>query len=460
MTSKDTQTLTSVSGNIDITSTSGNITLNSPNFVKILDNSQLSFGATCNSIYSSGGNLNIRTCNDLNLEVPNTNKISIPEITKLQFSTTGNIQIFSSSGSLNINGSNTLFVNNAVTQINSTNVRFYDPIITLADYNLSTNDSKDRGVEFKYFDTVSNSTKLGWFGYKNSTGRFTFITNATNINETITGDVGNLELSNLVLNNITLAENGLINANCGSITNLSLITACQNNLTISSNQNINLESGNRIYLNSQNDVLIPRNIPLKFGTTGSTITQTTDGNLRVNSNVDIYLTTRTSGSIIVPINTYVSFDGSTTGQQRISSNTSGDLTVSTNKNLYLTTTGGNVIIPQNTNFQLGNSTQTISGNTSGITILTSSTTSNLNLLSNNNILLNSSFGNINIDSNKGDINLLTTTGNVRIPQNTFLVMSVSGTANSIQASNGNLQIIGTGTNDISVRNASNIILKG
>lgn len=458
LTSKDTQTLTSVSGNIDITSTSGNITLNSPNYIKILPNSKLSFGETCNSIYSSNGNLNIQTCNDLNLEIPNTNKILIPEITKLQFSTVGNVQIFSSSGSLNINGTNTLFVNNALTQINSTNVRFYDPIITLADYNLSTNDLKDRGVEFKYFDTNTNSTKLGWFGYKNTTGRFTFITNATNTNETITGDIGNLELSKLVLNNITLSENGLIDANCGSIINLSLITSCQNNLTISANQNINLETGNRIYLNSQNDILIPRNIPLRFGTTGSTITQTTDGNFRINANTDIYLTTMTSGSVIVPINTYISFDGSTNGQQRITSNTSGDLILSSNKNLYLTTTGGNVIVPQNTSIQLGNSTQTILGNTSGITILTNSTISNLNLLSNNNVNINSSFGNINLDSNKGDINLLTTTGNVRIPQNTFLIFNVSDTSNSIQASNGNFQIIGSGTNEISLKNALNINL--
>lgn len=458
LTSKNGQTFTSVTGNIDITSTIGNITLNTPNNVKILDNSKLTFGATCNNIYSSGGNLNISTCNDLNLEVPNTNKVLIPDITKVQFSTSGNNQIFSSSGSLNINGDNTLFINNNLTQINSTNVRFKDPIISLADYTLVSNDLKDRGVEFNYFDTETNSTKLGWFGYKNATGRFTFITNATNSNEIISGDIGNLELSKLVLNNITLSEGGLINANCGSITNLSLITACENNLTISAGQNINLETGNRLYLNSENDILIPRNIPLKFGTTGSTITQTTDGNLRINANTDIYLTTRTSGSIIVPIDTYISFDGSTTGNQRISSNTSGDLSILTNKNLYLTTTGGNVIIPQNTNIQLGNSTQTIYGNTSGITILTNSSTSNLNLSSNSNVNINSSFGNINLDSNKGDINLLTTTGNVRIPENTFLIMSISGTANSIRTTFGNLIINGSGENDISLRNVENINL--
>lgn len=458
LTSKNSQKLTSISGDIDITSTTGNITLNTPNFIQILDNSRLSFGATCNNIYSSGGNLNIKTCNDLNLEVPSTNKILIPNITKLQFSTVGNIQIFSSSGSLNINGTNTLFVNNSLTQINSTNVRFYDPIITLADYNISSDDLKDRGIEFKYFDHDSNSTKLGWFGYKNSTGRFTFITNATNTNETISGDIGNLELSKLVLNNITLSEGGVINANCGSITNLSLITACSNNLTVSAGQNINLEAGNRIYLNSQNDILIPRNIPLRFGTTGSTITQTTDGSLRTNATTDIYFTTRTSGSIIIPTNTYLSFDGSTTGQQRISSNTSGDLNILSNKNIYLTTTGGNIIVPANTNINLGNTTQAIYGNTSGITILTSSTTSNLNLLSNNNINVNSSFGNITLDSNKGDINLLTTSGNVRIPENTFLVFSISGTSNSVRTSNGNLQINGSGVNNINLRNIANINL--
>jgi len=457
LTSKETQTISSITGNIDITSTTGNITLNSPNYIKLLDNSKLSFGETCNNIFSSGGNLNIATCNDLNLQVPSANKILIPEITKLQFSTTGNIQIFSSSGSLNINGTNNLFINNQLTLINSTNVRFYDPVLSIADYNLSTNDSKDRGIEFKYFDTTSNSTKLGWFGYKNSTGRFTFITNATNTNEVITGSIGNLELSNLVLNNITLAENGVINANCGSILNLTLITACSNNLTISAG-NINLESSNRISLNSQNDILIPRNIPLKFGTTGSTITQTTDGNMRIISATDINLTTRTSGSIIVPVNTYISFDGSTIGQQRISSNTSGDLNILSNKNIYFTTTGGNIIVPINTNIQLGNTTQSIYGNTAGVNILTTNSTSNLNLISNNNVNINSSFGNISLDSNRGDINLLTTNGNVRIPENTFLIFSISGTSNSIRTSNGNLLINGSGTNNINLTNTGNINL--
>ena len=51
-------------------------------------------------------------------------------------------------------------------------------------------DGKDRGIEFRYYDVSSGSMKLGWFGYKVDSNKFTLITDATNTNETITGNVG------------------------------------------------------------------------------------------------------------------------------------------------------------------------------------------------------------------------------------------------------------------------------
>ena len=458
LTSYSDQVLTSTNGDVNIISTIGNILLNTPNNIKIPDNTKLIFGASCNNIYSSSGNLNISSCNDIDLLINSSNKVLMPDNSKFQFGTVGNNIIYSSGGSLYINGSNNLTINNQLTQINSTNVKFYDPILSLANYNLVNNDNKDRGIEFNYFDTISNSTKLGWFGYKNTTGRFTFITDAVNNNEIITGDIGNLELSKLVLNNITLSEGGLIDANCGNILNLNSIVGCGNNLLLSGSENITLQTSNRLSFNSSTDILIPSNIPLKFGTTGSYLTQFTSGDLIATAYNNIYLTTKTSGGIVIPINTYLSFDGSTSGQQRISSNTSGDLILQSNKNIYLTTTGGNIIIPENTNIQLGNNTQSIYGNTSGINVISSSTTSSLIFSGNSNVTINSSFGNIILDSNKGDINLLTTTGNVRIPQNTRLIFSTNGTSNSLLLTNSNLVITGNTTNDISISNATNIDL--
>ena len=53
-----------------------------------------------------------------------------------------------------------------------------DPIITVGgDTAPSSNDGKDRGVEFRYYD---GSAKIGFFGFDRSTSQFAFLTSATN----------------------------------------------------------------------------------------------------------------------------------------------------------------------------------------------------------------------------------------------------------------------------------------
>ena len=46
------------------------------------------------------------------------------------------------------------------------------------------NDNKDRGIEFRYFDSGS---KIGFMGFDRSEKKFTMITDASNINEIFTG---------------------------------------------------------------------------------------------------------------------------------------------------------------------------------------------------------------------------------------------------------------------------------
>lgn len=105
----------------------------------------------------------------------------------LNIANLGNV---STTGTLTVGGN--LIVNGQTTTVNSTVTTIDDPIITLGgDVAPSTNDSKDRGVEFRWHD--GTSAKLGFFGYDNSTGKFTFIPNAANTNESFTGDLGELD---------------------------------------------------------------------------------------------------------------------------------------------------------------------------------------------------------------------------------------------------------------------------
>jgi len=99
-------------------------------------------------------------------------------------------------GNLNLGGNlavtGNLVVNGTTTTVNSTTVTVDDPILTLGgDTAPSLDDNKDRGIEFRWHD--SSSAKLGFFGFDDSTGHFTFIPDATNTNEVFSGTKGTIE---------------------------------------------------------------------------------------------------------------------------------------------------------------------------------------------------------------------------------------------------------------------------
>lgn len=89
-----------------------------------------------------------------------------------------------------------LTINGTTTTVNSTTVTIDDPVFTLGgDAAPESDDNKDRGIEFRYHD--GTSAKLGFFGYDDSTEKFTFLTDATNTSEVFSGTtatiVANLE---------------------------------------------------------------------------------------------------------------------------------------------------------------------------------------------------------------------------------------------------------------------------
>lgn len=94
------------------------------------------------------------------------------------------------SGDVTIGGN--LTVNGTTTTVNSTTVTIDDPIFTLGgDTAHSSDDNKDRGIEFRWHN--GTSAKTGFFGFDDSTGKFTFIPDATNNNEVFSGTKGTLD---------------------------------------------------------------------------------------------------------------------------------------------------------------------------------------------------------------------------------------------------------------------------
>lgn len=107
----------------------------------------------------------------------------------------------------------TLTVNGTTTTVNSTTVTIDDPIFTIGgDSTPSSDDNKDRGIEFKWHN--GSAAKVGFFGFDDSSGRFSFIPDATNSSEVFSGTKGDLDINDLYANDINVNA-GTFGSNVG-----------------------------------------------------------------------------------------------------------------------------------------------------------------------------------------------------------------------------------------------------
>lgn len=101
----------------------------------------------------------------------------------------------------NLTVAGNLIVNGTTTTVNSTTVTIDDPIFTLGgDTAPASDDGKDRGIEFRWHNgTVA---KVGFFGFDDSTGKLTFIPDATNVSEVFSGTIGEIDAT-IAYTNVT-----------------------------------------------------------------------------------------------------------------------------------------------------------------------------------------------------------------------------------------------------------------
>jgi hypothetical protein len=454
--------LTSTSGNTNAIVTGGsltkypdnNILLNSKLYVKIPENTKITFGDTTNAVSGNTTGLLLQSSHSITLN-PSSGNVIIPQSIPLQFGSSGNTRVEFDGTSLTAT-SDKVSINGELAKIDTTNTKFYDPILTVANFSSNAEDIKDRGIEFNYYDPTTHTQKLGWFGFRNSTKSFTFIPDAINNGEIITGTPGNFEYSGLSVNNINVLGSGVVDMNCGRIINVNTISGCSNNVTIAGSSNVTVYASNRIALSASTDILVPNNIPIKLGTSGSYIAETRLSNVVVASKENLEIITNSRGSIIIPVETQLSFDGTTSGTQKIVANTSGDLLIGSSKNIYLTTTGGNIIVPANTYLHFGSSAQNVVGNSAGVSLVSNSISSGINVIASSSVSLATSFGNV-VVSSPADIDLFSQ--NVRLLEQKNLVFGVTGTTNSISTvSGGNLVVTGNSSNNFVITSFDSINL--
>ena len=115
--------------------------------------------------------------------------LSSDDITATTLTASGHVII---SGNLTVNGT--------TTTVNSTTVTIDDPLFTLAgDTAPSSNDALDKGIEFRWHNDTA--AKLGFFGFDESTEEFTYIPDATNTSNVMSGTKGTANFGTLKLDN-------------------------------------------------------------------------------------------------------------------------------------------------------------------------------------------------------------------------------------------------------------------
>lgn len=125
------------------------------------------------------------TLNAPNITVSNGGNIgSVGDADAIAIASNGDVTF-----SQDISVAGNLTVNGTTTTVNSTVVTIEDPIIVLGSGSPSTDDDKDRGITFNWYD---GGAKTGFFGFDDSAGKFTFIPDATIASEVVSGSVGTI----------------------------------------------------------------------------------------------------------------------------------------------------------------------------------------------------------------------------------------------------------------------------
>ena len=141
---------------------------------------------------------------------------------------------------VNVNISGTLTTTGTTVYVNSTVTTIKDPVITLGGLDgggaLVTNDSKDRGIEFQWYDSAA---KKGFFGFRRSNQRLVFIPDGTNTSEVYTGTLGDIEATTFY---------GALSGNASTSTSAATLTTPRtiNGVSFNGSANISVNTPNAL----------------------------------------------------------------------------------------------------------------------------------------------------------------------------------------------------------------------
>jgi len=123
--------------------------------------------------------------------------------------------------------SGNLLVSGSATIIDVEKIVVEDPVITLGgDEPPTASDNKDRGLEFRWHDGVNS--KIGYFGFSNTSQRFIFIPDATNTDEVFSGQLGDFDVNNLYAAGAISASGGITGELTGNAATATKLATARN----------------------------------------------------------------------------------------------------------------------------------------------------------------------------------------------------------------------------------------
>ena len=270
----------SSTSNINLVSSAGKISISCPQDIELSSNSHVLVPINIPISFDNYGNyLKLSSTNDMEF-VSGTRDININSARNINFSLTGTdiniplskylyfgidhskyiysngttLYVNNNTGSYDINAVTTIIhgdlqVEGTFTKLDTVNITSKDPIITLGESLID--DNKDRGIEYKW--NTLGTPKLGFFGVKDSTQRFTYIPDGINNNEVFSGTPGDFDMSKLYCTNIDMQGGNIINL--GNVAQVISLTG-NPDLTISARY---------LYLTETAGIVIPSGIPINYG---------------------------------------------------------------------------------------------------------------------------------------------------------------------------------------------------
>lgn len=129
-------------------------------------------------------------------------------------------------GAVDLRVQGNLIVEGSTTSVESVVTVVEDPVFTLGGNSaLTSDDGKDRGIEFRYYDSES---RLGYFGWDSSQDLYVFLQSATNLNEQFTGTYADVK-ANLFIGDV-LAQSLIVTDSLTAVT-LDVSTLTANSIT-------------------------------------------------------------------------------------------------------------------------------------------------------------------------------------------------------------------------------------